>query len=79
MHIAVAGNIGSGKIEELRLFVSKERPEFIEGKRFSLGSLVNDKLWRLDDQKVVNLIINLISYSLIRDEYRKYKKSQKNK
>lgn len=73
------GNIGSGRIEELRLFVGKERPEFITGKKFYLGSLVNDRLWRLDDPKVVDLIIKLISYSLIRDEYRKYKKSQKYK
>lgn len=68
------GNIGSGKISELREFVLRKRPDLISGNRFYFGSLVHDRLWRLDDPEVVKLITNLISYALIRDEYREYKK-----
>ena len=71
------GNIGSGKISELRTFVEKYCPEMIDGKKFYLGTLTNDKLWRLDDPEVGHVIANLISYALIRDKYRKYKKSLK--
>lgn len=71
------GNIGSGKISELRTFVEKHCPEMVNGKKFYLGTLTNDKLWRLDDPEVGHVIANLISYALIRDKYRKYKKSLK--
>ena len=68
--IAVS-NKGSGKVDELREFVKARRPQLIFGKQFCLGTLVNDRNWDLDDVEVVNLIENLISYALIRDEYRK--------
>lgn len=70
------GNIGSGKISELRTFVKRHCPQLIDENKFYFGSLKNNRLWRLDDPEVVNLISNLISYSLIRDEYRKYRKSK---
>ena len=68
--IAVS-NKGSGKVDELREFVKARRPQLIYGKQFYMGTLVNDRNWDLDDTEVVNLIENLISYALIRDEYRK--------
>lgn len=68
--IAVS-NKGSGKVDELREFVKARRPQLICGKQFCMGTLVNDRNWDLDDTEVVNLIENLISYALIRDEYRK--------
>lgn len=71
------GNIGSGKIDELRMFVSNKRPELISGNKFYLGSLVNDRLWRLDDPEVIKLVVNLIDYAIIRDEYREYVKRKK--
>ena len=71
------GNIGSGKLDELREFVKKEYPEIISEKKYYLGSLTNDRLWRMDDKEVIQLIENLISYALIRDEYRDYKKALK--
>lgn len=64
-------NKGSGKVDELREFVKVRRPQLIYGKQFCMGTLVNDRNWDLDDTEVVNLIENLISYALIRDEYRK--------
>lgn len=68
--IAVS-NKGSGKIDELREFVKSRRPQLIYDKKFYLGTLINDRNWDLDDTEVVRLIENLISYALIRDEYRK--------
>ena len=68
------GNRGSGKIDELRLFVEDLCPQIISGKRFYLGSLKNNKLWTLEDDNVISLIENLITYSLARDEYRKHVK-----
>lgn len=69
-------NKGSGKIDELRMFVEAEYPEIIDGKKFNLGTLVDDRLWNLDDLAVVKIIENFISYALIRDEYRAYVKSK---
>lgn len=68
--IAVS-NKGSGKVDELREYIKARRPQLIYGKQFCMGTLVNDRNWDLDDTEVVNLIENLISYALIRDEYRK--------
>lgn len=73
------GNKGSGKIDDLRLFVEDMYPEIICGKRFYFGSIKNDRLWTLQDPEVINLVENLISYSLVRDEYRKYVKSNSKK
>ena len=64
------GNKGSGKIRELREYVNRNRPELICGNKFFLGTLVDDRQWQLDDPEVAKLIENLISYALIRDEYR---------
>lgn len=71
------GNKGSGKIDELRMFVEKRYPKIIEGKRFNLGTLMNDHLWNIDQPDVIEVIANCISYALIRDEYRKYVKQHK--
>lgn len=71
------GNIGSGKIDELRSFVIERYPQIVLGKSFFLGRLVHNRLWQLDDPEIINLIVNLISYAMIRDEYRDYVKSKK--
>ena len=68
------GRKGSGKIDELRMLVEERYPEIILGNRFYLGSLINDRLWRLDDPAVIEIIKNLISYAIVRDEYRGYVK-----
>ena len=73
------GNIGSGRIDELREFVRDKYPFIVDGSRFNLGSLKNDRLWNLDDPEVVNLVENLISYALVRDEYRRFVKENRNK
>jgi hypothetical protein len=69
-------NKGSGKVDELREFVRAKMPQLISDKRFFFGRLVNDRDWNLDDPEVIKLISNLISYALIRDEYRSHVKSK---
>lgn len=71
-------NIGSGKIDELRRFVSVFYPEIIDGKRFNLGTLENDHLWNLDEDDMMKIMENFISYALVRDEYRKFVKQSCN-
>ena len=71
------GRLGSGKIDELRMFVQERYPEIISEKKFFLGSLQNDRLWRLDDLEVIKLVENMISYAIVRDEYREYVKNNK--
>ena len=74
--IAVS-NKGSGKVDELREYVAARRPQLISGKKFLLGNLINDRDWHIDDPEVIKLIENLISYALIRDEYRSEVKQRK--
>lgn len=73
--IAVS-NKGSGKVDELREFVKSRRPQLIYGKQFCMGTLIDDRNWDLDDSEVVTFIENLISYALIRDQYRAEIKSR---
>ena len=70
------GNKGSGKISELREFVRVRYPEILYGNEFRLGSLVYDRDWELDDPEVIKLMENLISYALVRDEYRAFVKGK---
>lgn len=69
------GNRGSGKVDELRQFVAEKYPSIIDGKLFSLGQIKNNRLWYMDDQDMKKIVENLISYALVRDEYREYKKN----
>lgn len=71
------GNMGSGKIDDLREFVAQQYPKIVDGKRFNMGMLMNDHLWNIDQPDVIDVIVNCISYALIRDEYREYVKQRK--
>lgn len=70
------GNKGSGKIDELRVFVEERYPKIIDGNRINMGKLKNDHLWNLNQSDVMEVIVNFISYALIRDEYRDYLKQR---
>lgn len=72
------GNMGSGRVNELRELINMKYPSIIYENKFFLGELTYDRLWRLNDEEMVELIENLISYALIRDEYRNYLKNKKN-
>ena len=71
------GNKGSGKVSELLSFIATRYPQIIDGNRFNLGKLTYDRNWNLDDKEVIELIENLISYALIRDEYRDFVKTHR--
>lgn len=66
------GNIGSGKIDDLKKGLERCYPDILIDDTIVLGTLTNDRLFYLDDQDVVELMENLISYVMIRDEFRKY-------
>ena len=65
------GRMGSGKKSDLMSMVKRRYPKIIDGNRYCLGSIKNDHLLRLDEPDVIELVVNLISYSIVRDEYRK--------
>ena len=64
------GDKGALKVDGLRKLVAEKYPEIIDGKKFYLGTLTHDRLWYLDDEEVMQVVENLISYALIRDDYR---------
>ncbi len=65
------GRMGSGKKTDLLRLVEQRYPKIISDDRYYLGSIKNDHLLRLDEPDVMDLVVNLISYSIVRDEYRK--------
>lgn len=71
------GNIGSAKVNELKAFAQKKYPDIIDDGKICLGKLKMNRLWRLDLKRVINVMENMISYALIRDELRKKIKTQK--
>ena len=64
------GKIGSAPVAGLRKLVAQKYPQIIDGEKFYLGTLTHNRLWYLDDIEVMQVIENLISYALIRDDYR---------
>ena len=71
------GKYGRGKTADLRMFVTDRYPQIISDNKFFLGSITNNRLWRLDDPEVINVIVNMISYSIVREEYREFVKRNK--
>lgn len=79
--IITISNLGRAKISEFYKFMKRNYPEFYNEKfhngKIFLGSLKNNRPWNISDDDVVSLLENLISYALIRDEYREYYINQK--
>jgi hypothetical protein len=71
------GRIGSGKKSELRKMVSRRYPKILTEGKYYLGSITADHLLRLDEPDVIDLVVNLISYSIVRDEFREIVKARK--
>lgn len=71
------GRIGSGKKAGLMELVSKRYPQIIHQDGYYLGKFTADHLLRLDEPDMIELVVNLISYSIVRDEYRQALKSAK--
>lgn len=72
-----SGRMSRTKKSLLMEFVKKECSENIFDKRYFLGTLKNNCHWNISDDDIVNLLENLISYALIRDECIQYDKKQK--
>lgn len=71
------GSIGGAKINDLKTILKKKYPDIISNNEICLGKLKMDRLWRLDLKRVINVMENMISYALIRDELRKKIKKQR--
>ncbi len=71
------GNIGSGKVDDLRKVVKRRHSQILGEKGFNLGELTFDRQWKFDDEEVVEWAENMISYALIRDEFRDMLKNKK--
>lgn len=71
------GNIGPTKVKYLIAMVKRKYPDIIDEGGICLGKLKMDKLWRLDLKRVIDVMENMISYVLIRDDLRKKLKQQK--
>ena len=71
------GRIGSGRKSELRDLVSRRYPRILTDGKFYLGSITADHLLRLDEPDVIDFVVNLISYSIVRDEYRDVVKTER--
>ena len=69
------GHSGSGKASDLFNYVEYRLPSIIYGKKYLLGKLIDVKPWYMDDNDMIDFIANLISYGLVRDEYRNFVKS----
>lgn len=64
------GRNGQGRISELKKVASKKIPHLIKGNEFYLGRFCNNELVYIDNSDIEELIVNLITYTLVREEYR---------
>ena len=73
------GNVGSGKASELKDHLAKTYPVILNDGEIDLGTLRNERLLYMDDPEVVKFVENLLSYALLRDEYREKVKRRSKK
>ena len=71
------GNIGSGRISELKELISERYPKLLVNDSIYLGTLTDNRLFDINDEQVADVFERLVSYALIRDEYRKTVKERK--
>lgn len=64
------GKIGSGKSAELKELLENLYPVIIKNGKIELGTVYNKELLYMDTPEIITLVENLLSYALIRDEYR---------
>ena len=64
------GKIGSGKSSELKELLENLYPVIIKNGKIELGTVHNNELLYMDTPEIMTLVENLLSYALIRDEYR---------
>ena len=64
------GHSGSSKASDLLKYVSTRIPKIIHNNIVWLGRLIDDSPWYMDDKAMIEFVSNLISYGIVRDEYR---------
>lgn len=67
---------GSAPVRGLISKIVSKLPHLYQNERIVLGAVDADKLMMLDAPDMTELVINLIDYALLRDEYRAEIKSQ---
>ena len=72
------GHQGSGSPKELLELVAEELPHIVKDGKLHLGAVPVDQLLSLDNPQVTDLLINMMDYALLRDEYRTAAKNKKN-
>ena len=70
------GQRGSAPAKGLISKIISQLPHLYQNERIVLGAVDADKLMMLDAPDMTELVINLIDYALLRDEYREEIKSQ---
>ena len=70
------GHRGSAPVRGLISKIVSKLPHLYQNERIVLGAVDADKLMMLDAPDMTELVINLIDYALLRDEYREEIKSQ---
>lgn len=70
------GHRGSAPAKGLISKIISQLPHLYQNERIVLGAVDADKLMMLDAPDMTELVINLIDYALLRDEYREEIKSQ---
>lgn len=70
------GNIGSGKVAELKELLEQKYPCIIIDGQIDLGIIHNEQLLYLDNLEVTSMVENALSYALIRDKYREIVKER---
>ena len=64
------GHRGSAPVKGLISKIVTKLPHLYQNERIVLGAVDADKLMMLDAPDMTELVINLIDYALLRDEYR---------
>ena len=70
------GHRGSAPVRGLISKIVSKLPHLYQNERIVLGAVDADKLMMLDAPDVTELVLNLIDYALLRDEYREEIMSQ---
>lgn len=73
------GKWGACKISEFKEFLTKKAPFLLKNGKIDLGTINNNRLLCMNDAEIVKFIENILSYALIRDEYRDLVDAKKRK
>lgn len=73
------GKWGACKVSEFKEYMIKKTPFLLKNGKIDLGTLHNDRLICMNDSDMVSFIENLLTYALVRDEYRDIIEARKRK